>query len=93
LAQYSASNRSAVGNWIGPDGIVHLQGHVTGGTVATPAFALPAGYLSAKFKEFAVNSNNAYGVISVDPSTGNVTPLIGNNAFFSLDGINFRAGD
>jgi hypothetical protein len=91
--QYSPANRSAVGYWIGPDGIVHLQGHITGAAAGIPAFVLPAGYLPAMLKQFAVPSNNAFGLITVDPSTGNVTPQIYGGTFISLDGINFRAGD
>lgn len=93
--QYSGSNRSRVGYWKGPDGIVHLQGHVCGGSVGTAAFVLPADHRpgGTHLKEFAVVSNGAFGSITVDASTGNVTPQVGSNVYFSLDGIDFRAGD
>ena len=72
-------------------GIVHIKGSIKTGTLATVAFVLPAGYRPAAKQRFGGAS--ATGVVTridVD-SSGNVTPVYGNNAGLSLDEITFRA--
>jgi hypothetical protein len=91
-SQFSATNRSALGYWKGPDGIVHVQGHATGGPIGQPLMQLPAGYRPLRTKNFAVASNGAAGVCRIDES-GFVWPDAGSPSWFSLDGISFRIGD
>lgn len=73
-----------------PFGIVHLRGLLKSGTVASSAFTLPIGCRPTKTESFAVSSNGAYGQVYVS-AAGDVTLVVGNNAYFSLDGITFRA--
>jgi len=72
-------------------GIVRIRGLVTSGTVGdtTPIFTLPDGFTPPYRHIFSVVSNDALGRVDVDAS-GNVFVHIGNNAYVSLDGINFR---
>jgi len=91
---YSATFNPA-GYFRDKTGIVHLRGLVRSGTVTagTAIFTLPAGYRPARLEIF---SNVAYTTIYVygrcDVNTaGNVNFYAGGNAFFSLDGITFRA--
>lgn len=70
------------------NGIVYLRGIIKSGTINTVAFNLPAGYRPAADTRFPSVSNSAFGSCIVDTS-GNVTPQVGNNASFSLDGILF----
>ena len=73
-----------------PFGIVHLRGLVKSGTVGTDIFTLPVGYRPANTEVLACVSNGAFGVI--EPSAaGGVNATVGNNAYFSLDGLTFRA--
>lgn len=76
--------------WKDYTGIVHLGGIVKLGTIATTIFALPAGYRPQYALLFAVASNGAFGVCTVNPIDGTVVASIGNNTYFSLSGITFR---
>lgn len=67
-------------------GTLHIRGIIKGATINTTAFVLPVGYRPAKTTQVPVVSNNAFGFLSVSPA-GNVTPVIGNVSWFSLDGI------
>lgn len=74
------------------NGRVYLTGVIKDGTLATTAFVLPAGYLPMPATQpliYAVTSNNAFGSVFVYPD-GTVMPAVGSNAYFSLDGIDFR---
>jgi hypothetical protein len=53
--------------------IVFLNGAITGGTVATTAFTLPAGYRPSLGVEFATPQNNAFGVLTIT-NLGAVVP-------------------
>lgn len=73
-----------------PDRIVHLKGMAKSGVVGTSIFTLDAGYRPEKNEIFAVTSNAAFGIVIVK-SDGTVNADTGNNAYFSLAGITFRA--
>ncbi|CAJ0899785.1 hypothetical protein R6138_04373 [Ralstonia thomasii] len=78
------------GYWKDPLGIVHLRGVIASGTINTAAFTLPAGYRPANTERFVAISNDAIGRLEVS-SAGIVTPVIGSNVYFALDGMTFRA--
>lgn len=73
-----------------PYGVVHLRGTIKSGVVGSSAFTLPSGYRPANTELFAAISNGAVGRAAVDNS-GGVTPDVGSNVYFSLDGMTFRA--
>jgi hypothetical protein len=82
------------------DGLVHLKGAVTGGTVAGTAyiFQLPAGYRPSQAGVFIVPSGGApnFGHVYLgatgSPYEGAVIPFSGSNVWMSLDGITFLCG-
>lgn len=78
------------GYWRDPNGVVHLRGVIKSGTIGSSALTLPAGYRPANSEIFVAISNGAIGRAVVDAS-GGVTPDIGSNVYFSLDGMTFRA--
>lgn len=85
--------------WKDPFGIVHLRGMIKSGTVANSAagyvFNLPPGYRpvdNTQTKIFAVNSNDVFGEVKIDPSNGAVVVSAGSNFFVSLEGISFDTG-
>jgi hypothetical protein len=94
--QYSATNRSAVGFWLDPMHCVHLQGHVASGELHEPVFTLPVGLRPAKDKTFAVAGAPSKGggasVVRISQA-GAVCVDAGSNAWLSIDGVSFRAGD
>jgi hypothetical protein len=68
-------------------GIVYMRGLIRTGTINTIAFYLPPGYrppINHLDLRFAVVSNSAFGQLTVNASTGSVTPETGNSAWFSL---------
>jgi len=67
-------------------GRIWLKGLIKSGTIGLTAFTLPVA--PPQNVNFAVVANNLFGRVEIDTS-GNVTPLVGNNAFVSLDGLNF----
>lgn len=74
-------------------GIVRLEGLVHGGTVGEihVIFILPTGYRPAYDSNFAASAGgNGFGRIRIK-STGEVQAIAGDNGWFSLDGITFRA--
>ena len=71
------------------DNRVYLTGLVKSGTIGENIFVLPTGYRPTGTQLYVVNSNGSFGTVYVD-GVGNVIPQIGNNAWVSLDGINFR---
>jgi len=79
-------------------GVVHLAGIAKSGTVASPIFTLPAGYIPDYLDPinnvalFAVPSNSAFGLLAVN-NLGQVSLYAGSNAWVSLDGITFRAAE
>jgi hypothetical protein len=68
--------------------MVHLKGTIKLGVVNTTAFTLPVGYRPTAQAIFAVESNNAFGVVVVN-AAGTVVPTTGSNVYFQLDGIVF----
>lgn len=70
-------------------GIVHLTGIVKTGTIGASIFTLPEGYRPAAEMQFAVASNG-YGSCRVK-TDGSVIAYAGSSAWYSLDGITFRA--
>lgn len=72
---------------------VFLQGLVKSGTVGATIFTLPAGFVpknvTTAANVFAVNSNGAFGGLSVF-ADGRVVCSPGSNVFVSLDGVSFR---
>jgi len=80
--------------WKDLSGTVHLQGLCKSGTVATGAtgtiFTLPVTYRPTLAMTFVVISNGAIGRVDVNPD-GTVVAYAGNNTYFSLCGLSFRA--
>jgi len=72
-------------------GWVHLRGMIKSGTIGSAAFALPVGYRPPAHIYFACVSNGAFGDVLIITS-GNVIPQVGNNTWFSLNGITFYVG-
>jgi hypothetical protein len=72
------------------NGTVHLRGMVKLGTINTAIFTLPVGYRPVNQEIFPAISNDAFGGCVVNTS-GSVIAYLGNNAYFSIDGITFRA--
>lgn len=73
-----------------PWGRVFIGGIVKSGTITASIFTLPAGYRPEEAKIYAVASNGVFGVCTVNPD-GTVVASAGNNTYFSLSGISFRA--
>lgn len=75
-------------------GRVHLRGLMKNGSLATTAFALPAGYRPTLTEAFAAEAhdgaNPVHGLLFI-LSTGEVQPTYGGNTHFSLSGISFDA--
>lgn len=71
-------------------GTVHLRGLVKNGVIGNAIFQLPAGYRPANEELQITISNGALGRVDIYPS-GDVGATSGSNAWFSLDGITFRA--
>jgi hypothetical protein len=79
-----------VGYYKDPLGIVRMHGFPTSGVIGNAVFTLPAGYRPAAREFFPVVSNDLFGAAYVD-GNGDVVAYKGSNAYFSLDGIAFRA--
>jgi hypothetical protein len=71
-------------------GYVHLRGVASSGTIGTTLFTLPAGFRPAAQMRWPVNSNSAFGTVTINTS-GVVTASTGSNASFFVDGITFKA--
>lgn len=83
----NTGSRNAAGYWVSSDGMVHLQGSISSGTLNTAAFTIP--YVPESTVELICTSNAAPGYIVV--STGGVlTPVTGDNTSFSLEGLSYR---
>jgi len=68
---------------------VQIRGNVTGGTIGTAIFTLPANCRPLASAHFPVASNDAYGGVEIRPDTGQVIAKIGSSAWFSLEGISW----
>lgn len=72
-------------------GRVYLVGTIKSGTINTVAFTLPGGYRpKARLMFTGVDGAGVAQRLDV-LATGDVIPVAGNNAFFSLSQVNFRA--
>lgn len=72
-------------------GFVHLKGVITGGSSATTAFTLPAGYIPGASGIYASAGGAALAAVTIG-TTGAVQPtIIGGGAIPSLSGIVFLA--
>ncbi len=79
------------GYFIDKLGIVHLRGLVKLGVIGASIFTLPAGYRPEYRELQAIQQNpNTIGRCDIT-SDGKVIPMAGDNGWFSLDGITFRA--
>lgn len=77
------------------DGMVYVQGLVSGGTMNATIFNLPSGYrpTNSGWLIFPVQTNpNTIGRVNIDGS-GNIICETGSNAWVSLSGISFPAGN
>lgn len=72
------------------NGFVHIEGLIKSGTITASAFTLPKGYRPLKWLHFGTASNAAFGQAEIKVD-GTVVPQVGNNTWFSLSGITFRA--
>jgi hypothetical protein len=88
-ANFGAGATTA-GYWISDDGVVYLQGYVSGGVMSSIIFQLPSGFRPSAQVHFSTVSNNAFGHGSID-TLGNVVALGGSGLSFSLDNISFKA--
>lgn len=70
--------------------IVRLKGLIKSGVITAGAFVLPVGYRPAQDAIFATAVSGAAGELRV-LTNGFVIPQAGNNTYFSLAGITFRA--
>ena len=71
-------------------GFVHLRGLVASGVMHSAAFTLPAGFRPENREFFACVAGDAFASTVVFPD-GSIIPWDGVNAWFSLDGITFKA--
>lgn len=71
-------------------GVVRMKGLIKSGSVGGTAFVLPSGFRPTRIAIFTVATASGYGNVYIYPD-GRVSPNIGNNGYFSLDGINFLA--
>lgn len=65
-----------------------LRGRIKLGTINTAAFTLIAADRPPADLGFEVNSNGAFGWVTIT-AAGVVTPVVGNNAYVDLTGIEF----
>lgn len=86
----------AVGDWndaayrVDATGYVHLKGMVKNGVIGQAIFTLPVGARPLTKYLMATISNSVIGRLDVYPS-GAVIASNGSNAWFSIDGITFKA--
>jgi hypothetical protein len=86
---YDVTNYFAPAFFKDGQGFVHIRGLMKNGTINSSAFVLPAGYCPTKTSQFpAIDGANAASVVQID-TFGNVTPQIGSNAAYRIDGIIF----
>ena len=75
--------------------MTYIDGIAKNGTVGQPIFCLPPGFrcrnISYADQMYAVNSNNALGLVGIGGSDGRVVLSAGSNVFVYLSGISFPA--
>jgi hypothetical protein len=67
---------------------VYLRGRVSGGSVPSDIFTLPANYRPASTLSFTVVGNGSFAIVDVE-ADGSVRAISGGGPL-SLDGISFR---
>lgn len=75
--------------WLDPFNFVHLRGNIKSGTIGLAAFTLPPGYRPSATISLPVESNGAFGSVTIS-SGGVVTPTVGSNVRVSLDSIIYK---
>jgi hypothetical protein len=75
-----------------PYGVVHLKGIIKSGNLNFSAFTLPEGYRPAALEVQPTISNDQLGILKIG-ADGYFDPFSGSNAWFSLDGVTFRAAN
>lgn len=71
-------------------GVVYLKGLVKNGVIGSKIFTLPLGFRPVQDQVLhATVSNSAIGRVDIG-TDGGVYPQLGNNAWFSLEGVSFR---
>ena len=71
-------------------GRVFIRGMIKGGVMNTDAFTVPEGFRPLERVLLATICNGAIGRVDILP-TGEVRPLTGSSAWFSLDGLSWQA--
>ena len=66
-----------------PGGKVEIQGLIRSGTLSAAAFTLPVGYRPPADMDTATDANGAFGRLVIQ-SNGQVLPVSGSNAWFSI---------
>ena len=79
---------SDVAYWSDSQGMVSLVGNVTGGTINTVLFQLPAKYRPKFNTRITIASSSGAGYAQIS-TTGNVTLFVAGNTWVSLDGVSF----
>jgi hypothetical protein len=90
---YDTSLFEGVGYYIDDMGVVHLKGLIKNGTLNSPAFILPSGYrskLTLIKSTIASNAGTVAARLDINKK-GEVKPVDGGTAWFSLNNISFRA--
>lgn len=72
-----------------PFGFVHLKGLLKNGTINTPMFTLPPGFRPLEADIAICMSNGAAARLDVN-TNGQVVPVSGSNAYYSIDNVVFR---
>ena len=87
---YDTGAHPLAGYRIDEEGNVHLQGWIKDGGIPATAFTLPLGFRPSALLGFSVNSNNAFGSVTIE-TDGDVVVNVGDNTWLSLNGIYFAA--
>lgn len=88
---YDPNNYAPARYWKDPDGVVHLQGLIKGGTLGgATIFTLPVGMRPKLGLLYATASNNAFARCDIK-ADGTVAAAAGSATWYSLDGICFPA--
>lgn len=86
---YDATTFQGARFWKDPMGIVHVEGLVKSGTIATSVFTLPAGYRPATKLVWAAYTSTGVGRLDVY-GDGSVFAASGGTGYYSLSVINFK---
>jgi hypothetical protein len=81
--------------WVDPYGTVWYGGVVSGGTIVDnqPIFSMPAALRPVKEEHIVANTNNTYGAVGIQPTSG-INIKIGSSAsYVSLAGVTSQTAD